>query len=37
MEFFAEKFGFIFLTALFGVIIYSLLLVAAKIDKDGRA
>ena len=37
MEFFVEKFDFIFLTALFGVIIYSLLEVAAKIDEDGRA
>jgi len=37
MEFFAEKFDFIFLTALFVVIIYFLLLVAAKIDEDNRA
>ena len=36
MEFFTEKFDFVFLTALFGVIIYSLLQVAAKIDEDSR-
>ena len=36
MEFFIEKFDFVFLTALFGVIIYSLLQVAAKIDEDSR-